>query len=435
MASQTSSYQCPSCTGPLQFDGKTGKLICEYCGSVYDVKEIEALFADKNKKAAEAAEGRPGDAAGEVSAAELEHAWGADAAKMRAYSCTSCGAELICEQSTAATICPYCSNPTIIPSQFEGILRPDYVVPFRKSREEAVNALKSYYGGRILLPGSFGKTNHIEEIQGVYVPFWMFSGSVDASAVYEGVQEEKRTQGDVEITTSRFYEVRRKGRLDFDKIPADASTRMPDDLMDSIEPYDYKELQPFAMSYLPGFVADKYDVDEMACRERAEKRARNTAQEALRNTVKGYSKVNARSHEEKVTFSRTRYALMPVWLLSTKWNGRTFLFAMNGQTGRMTGDLPVSNPKAWGIFAVLTAVLYFLLHMVMKDSAVLPLIISLVIAGIVQLVLRSSMKPVARKQKAGSYVVGGSQSGLRLSLSTDSYVRTAENRRKIEKKK
>ena len=101
----------------------------------------------------------------------------------------------------------------------------------------------------------------------------------------------------------------------------------------------------------------------------------------------------------------------------------------------MTGDLPVSNPKAWGIFAVLTAVLYFLLHMVMKDSAVLPLIISLVIAGIVQLVLRSSMKPVARKQKAGSYVVGGSHSGLRLSLSTDSYVRTAENRRKIEKKK
>lgn len=435
MASQTSSYQCPACTGPLNFDGKTGKLVCEYCGSAYDVKQIEELYAGKNQQAAQAAASQSTGSAGEFTADEVA-SWGGDAAKMKAYSCTSCGAELICEKSTAATICPYCSNPTIIPSQFDGIMKPDYVLPFKKSREEAVAALKNYYGKRFLLPGSFKSGNHIEEIQGVYVPFWMFGGTVSASGTYEACQEHKERKGDTEITTKKIFDVRREGTIGFEKIPADASSRMPDDLMDSIEPYDYKDLKSFSMSYLPGYLADKYDVDEKESRERARKRAAHTAEQALKGTVKGYDSVDTKVHYEDVSFGRTQYALMPVWMLSTRWNGKNFLFAMNGQSGKMTGDLPVSTPKTAGLFAVLTAALFFIGTLLFKDSVALPLIIALIISGIVVLIMRSSMKPVVQKSQANEYVVGGSASqGMRLGLSTDRYVRTTQTSRKIEQKK
>ena len=435
MASQTNSYQCPACTGPLHFDAKTGRLVCEYCGSAYDVKQIEELYAGRNQQAAEAAKDSGAGSAGEFSADELS-SWGRDAEKMRAYSCTSCGAELICEKSTAAVVCPYCSNPTVIPSQFDGILKPDYVLPFKKTREEAVAALKAYYGKKILLPGSFQKGSHIEKIQGVYVPFWMFNGTVDASGTYEACQEHKERRGDTEITTKKIFDVRREGTIGFEKVPADASSRMSDDLMDSIEPYDYKDLKPFSLSYLPGYLADKYDVDEKECRERAGKRAAHTAAEALKKTVKGYDSVDTRAHHEDVSFGPTQYALMPVWMLSTSWNGRNFLFAMNGQSGKMTGDLPVSAPRTAGLFAVLAAALFFLGTLLFRDSAVIPLIIALLVSGLTVLIMRSGMKPVARKTQADAYVTGGSSSrAIQLRLNTDRYVRTTQSSRKIEQKK
>ena len=177
-------------------------------------------------------------------------------------------------------------------------------------------------------------------------------------------------------------------------------------------------------------------MDEKDSRDRAGKRASHTAAEALKKTVKGYDSVDTRVHHEDVSFGRTQYALMPVWMLSTRWNGKNFLFAMNGQSGKMTGDLPVSTPKTAGLFAVLTAALFFIGTLLFKDSVALPLIIALIISGIVVLIMRSSMKPVVQKSQANEYVVGGSASqGMRLGLSTDRYVRTTQTSRKIEQKK
>ena len=177
-------------------------------------------------------------------------------------------------------------------------------------------------------------------------------------------------------------------------------------------------------------------MDEKDSRDRAGKRASHTAAEALKKTVKGYDSVDTRVHHEDVSFGRTQYALMPVWILSTRWDGKNFLFAMNGQSGKMTGDLPVSTPKTIGLFAVLCAALFAVGTLLFRDSIALPLIIALVISGIVTLVMRSSMKPVAIKSQADAYVTGGSSShGIRLTFSTDRYVRTTQTSRKIEQKK
>ena len=385
MPTQVTNYQCPACTGPLHYSAKSGKLACDYCGSSFDVAEIEALYARKEAEAAaakqaadakaEAAQAAKAEAAEAAAASggwdtsDLSRDWGAEADGLRVYSCPSCGAELICDQSTAATACPYCGNPAIVPGQFSGALRPDYILPFRLSKDDAVQALRAHYKGKPFLPRSFTSANHIEQIQGVYVPFWLFDGGAEGAASYRASNTNVFETGDYEITETRHYHVVRAGSLAFEKIPVDASSKMPDDHMDSIEPFDYAQLRPFSTAYLPGYLADKYDVTIDDSRDRADTRCRETLAQALRDTVTGYGACVTEREDIALRRGKVHYALLPVWMLSTKWNGASFLFAMNGQTGKLVGDLPTDRGRFWGMLAAiaapltvaLTAILQFLL--------------------------------------------------------------------------
>ena len=385
MPTQVTNYQCPACTGPLHYSAKSGKLACDYCGSSFDVAEIEALYARKEAEAAaakqaadakaEAAQAAKAEAAEAAAASggwdtsDLSRDWGAEADGLRVYSCPSCGAELICDQSTAATACPYCGNPAIVPGQFSGALRPDYILPFRLSKDDAVQALRAHYKGKPFLPRSFTSANHIEQIQGVYVPFWLFDGGAEGAASYRASNTNVFETGDYEITETRHYHVVRAGSLAFEKIPVDASSKMPDDHMDSIEPFDYAQLRPFSTAYLPGYLADKYDVTIDDSRDRADTRCRETLTQALRDTVTGYGACVTEREDIALRRGKVHYALLPVWMLSTKWRGQDFLFAMNGQTGKLVGDLPTDRGRFWGMFAAiaapltvaLTAILQFLL--------------------------------------------------------------------------
>lgn len=360
MASQVTNFQCPSCTGPLRFDGAAGKLVCDYCGSAFTPQEIEALY-DEKLAAAEAA----GVAA---QASPQEDPWGEEAAHLKVYSCPSCGAELFCEETTAATSCPYCGNPTVVPSQFHGVLKPDYVLPFKLDKEAAVAALKNYYKGKRLLPKAFSDKNHIEEIKGVYVPFWLYDGTVKADLHYNATRVHSHTSGQYRITTTEHYVLRRAGTLDFRRIPADGSTKMPDAHMDAIEPFDYSELKPFSTAYLPGFLADIYDVPAADAAKRAVSRACNTAVAEMTATAVGYTTCAPTGQRVGMPRYTAHYALLPVWMLSTRYNGKNFLFAMNGQTGKLVGDLPVSAGRYLGWFfgiagsaaAVLAALLFLL---------------------------------------------------------------------------
>ncbi len=530
MADQVTNYQCPACTGPLHFDGKIGKLKCDYCGSTFTVQEIEKLYKAKNESAAaakekadkkaekEAAEaaaleqemqaaqnapesgaaaafsgipsqgsagsagshaaqaaqsagssgvhaggpagahgssgssaaasagahgssghpaaGQTHTAASPASSAGDNSGWGKDAAKMRAYNCTSCGAELICDETTAATSCPYCGNNTIIPGTFAGTQRPDWVIPFKSDKKDAVNALKTYYKGKVLLPGTFSNNNHLEEIKGVYVPFWLYSGDVEAQGRYEAKKDQVFRQGEYQITRSEHYAVEREGTISFSRIPVDASTKMPDDLMDSIEPFDYRTITEFSLSYMPGFLANKYDVSQKECGKHAGERARRTAEDALRGTVQGYTSVATSAHKETICNEKTEYAVLPVWLLSTKWEGQNFLFAMNGQTGKMIGNLPIAKGKQ-----MLISILVFILSMLVfgsfmiagedvdSTSYLITAVFAIVMTAIVNMVLVSQMKPVARESHAAAYVVHG---GIKLSHHSDQYLRTTESRVRIQ---
>ncbi len=355
MAAKVTNYQCPACTGPLQFASDSGKLACEYCGSSFEVAEIEAIYAQKEEKAEAAwhAENIGGNWSEEESAG------------MRAYSCPSCGAEIICDETTAATSCVYCGNPTVVPGQFSGSLKPDFVIPFKLDKDAAVQALKRYYKGKVFLPKAFSTANHISEIKGVYVPFWLFDGEAECYANYNASNSRVFTSDEYRVTETDHFHVHRAGQFRFERVPVDGSSKMPDNHMDSIEPYDYSELKPFSTAYLPGYLADKYDIGAEVSAKRVDDRIRGSASELLHSTVQQYQSVLERNAGVRVKRGDIKYALLPVWMLHTKWKDKDYLFAMNGQTGKLIGDLPVDKGKfaAWmaGISLPLMAILALLL--------------------------------------------------------------------------
>lgn len=421
MATQITNYQCPSCTGPLQFSAATGKLECEYCSGSFTVIEVEEFYAEENRKARDAA------ARAETAQPEYNREWGADGEKIRAYLCPSCGAELICDDTTAATACPYCGNPSVVPGQFRGTKKPDYVIPFAVERERAVAALKQHYKRKPLLPGSFAKENHLQEIKGVYVPFWLFDGKADVGASFEMTRSHVRTTRDERIVTTKHYRAERQGTVRFEGVPVDGSSKMSDDLMDAIEPYDYTQIKPFALGYLPGFLADKYDMEPEKCVFRMEARCRQSAVQAMEDSVTGYETCRCIHSDVRLQREEPKYALLPVWLLSTQWQGKNYMFAMNGQTGRFVGDLPISKGKMalWfaGIF-LLAALLGSLLFPI--EGALLG---GAVIAAVACLVLAGMMKTVRPQADAHAYIPAV---GVDLTVKQDHYLRTTVTRHRIQ---
>lgn len=354
-------------------------LECDYCDSRFTVEQIEEIYKKKKEKAVgrsdktgeqaenaaqtertdwtESTDGTGNNDQTESADRYADNSWGEDFGSMRAYNCPSCGAQLMCEASTAATSCPYCGNPSIVPGQFSGILKPDYVIPFGLNKDAAMAALKKHYKKKFFLPKAFSANNQIEKIQGVYVPFWLYDTTAFADCHFRATNVHTHREGDYKIVRTDIYSVDRSGTVRFSGVPADASTRMPDDIMDSIEPFDYSGIRPFAMAYLPGYLADRFDVTSGQDAERIERRCVKTAEDIMRGDVRGYQNVTSSDSHVDVQRESVSYAMLPVWMIHTKWRGQDYLFAMNGQTGKFTGNLPVSKGKFWGICAGLAAVI------------------------------------------------------------------------------
>lgn len=421
MADKITNYKCPACTGPLHFAGTSGNLECEYCGSSFTVKEVEDLYANADANAEAAM------AAGNDEWEQLAEEWSGGEG-MKVYKCPSCTAELVYDETTAATSCPYCGNPTIVPGQFSGMLKPDFIIPFKLEKSAAIQALKNHYGNKTLLPKAFKDQNHIEEIKGLYVPFWLYDGIASGDMTYEGRKIKTEKKGEYEIKTIDHYDVARKGDLKFEKIPADASSKMPDDLMDSIEPYDYSALTDFSKAYLAGYIADKYDVSAEDDAVRAVARAKASTRRALKADVTGFDEVEEKTGNVNVKQGKISYALFPVWLLNTKWNGENYMFAMNGQTGKLVGDLPEDKNKATTIFLGILAacvILGYLLFESFIGGAVVGAILAFVIVG----GMKSALKSVHTASAADNY---SDVAGVNVTHRQQNFIHQTTEKRKIE---
>ncbi len=363
MADTSVSYKCPNCGGPLDFAPGVSKVVCPYCDTEFDVATIEALFAKAQEKAVAAEKAKEA----KWNTAAAGGAWSEEeAAMMKVVTCSSCGAEIVSDENTMATECCYCGNPTMIPAKFEGVMKPDYVIPFKKTKEDAVAALKKFYEGKRLLPAAFTANNRVEDIQPMYVPFWLFDSAVKAGAEFRATNSVVTETSEEVITSTSFYQCDRSGEMRFFKIPVDGSTKMDDTYMESIEPFDYNEMVPFSAAYFTGYLADKYDVDADSSVPRADERVEKSAIGVLEETVTGYQTCDCKEHFVEKDGGNVYYAMAPVWILTTRYEGKPYTFMMNGQTGKVVGSLPYDNKKSFMYMGAVTGILTPILYFVVK---------------------------------------------------------------------
>lgn len=346
-------YKCPCCGGAIAFDSTIQKMKCPFCDTEFEMETLASYDSELQKEQED--DMNWGNTAG----ARWQEG---EAEGLHSYVCKSCGGEIVCEDTTAATSCPYCGNKIVMMGNLSGALKPDYVIPFKYDKKAAKAALKKHYGGKRLLPKVFKDENHIDEIKGIYVPFWLFDADVDANIRYKATRVRTWSDKEYDYVETSFFSVSRGGTIGFECVPVDGSKKMADDLMESIEPFDFSEAVDFQTAYLAGYLADKYDVDARQSISRANERIKTSTQNAFAATVQGYSTVTPESTSIRLNSGETKYALYPVWILNTKWEGKRYTFAMNGQTGKMVGDLPLDKSayKKWlcGITGVVGAVVF-----------------------------------------------------------------------------
>lgn len=334
-------YKCPCCGGALEFNSEVQKVKCPFCDSEFEMEALQSYDEALNNQPAEQLnwDSNAGSEWSDMSENGL-----------KSYVCKSCGGEIIADSNTAATSCPFCDNPIVLSEQFSGMLKPDYVIPFKLDKARAKEEYKKHLQGKKLLPRVFKDENHIDEIKGVYVPFWLYSATAKANVSMKGTKTSTWSDSKYRYTKTDYYSVVRGGNISFEHVPADGSSKMDDTLMEAIEPFDFSQAVPFQTAYLAGYVADKYDVDANQNVERANKRLKNSTQQAFERTATGYSTLTSENVSIQLSHSKAAYAFYPVWLLNTTWNNQKFVFAMNGQTGKFVGDLPMDKSLAKAYF-------------------------------------------------------------------------------------
>lgn len=347
-------YKCPCCGGSIEFDADSQNLKCPYCDTEF---APETLLAYDEQLQTSAADPLAEQAPEQTDWNDGEQWTEEEADGMRVYSCKSCGGEIAADETTGATHCPWCGSPVVMTGHFAGGRKPDLVIPFKLDKDAAKAGLKKHLSGKKLLPKVFSDENHIDEIRGVYVPVWLFDTEADGQIRFKCTRSRVWQDRNYIYTETKFYSVQRSGTIAFGDIPVDGSSKMADDLMESIEPYDLSQAVDFQTAYLSGYLADTYDVSAEDCMSRANQRVRETIERQIADTVRReYDSAAAESSSIRYRGSRIRYALYPVWLLHTSWQGQNYLFAMNGQTGKFVGNLPMDKKAWWKWWAIYGAI-------------------------------------------------------------------------------
>ncbi len=359
-SAQVIEYKCPCCNAGLSFSGTSQQLTCEYCGNTFDLEAVRAFNESAATTHSE-----------EVCWEDSGHQqWAQDEQEtLRMFQCPSCGGEILCEETTVASFCPYCDNPTILPSRVSGGLKPDTLLPFQTTKDDAKAAFLRLCKGKALLPKGFTREQRLERITGVYVPFWLYDCEADFSGSYNATRVRVWSDSKYNYTKTSHYLLKREADAGFTGIPMDGSSKMDNTFMESIEPFDYSKLVDFNTAYLSGFLADKYDVSWEMGEDRIRQRVSAAMDDQVQPSFFGYQAVIPASRQLQVKHSQARYALMPVWILNTNYRGKLYTFAMNGQSGKMTGSLPICPKRtaAWfaGIFAAVTALTYLVQWLVL----------------------------------------------------------------------
>jgi DNA-directed RNA polymerase subunit RPC12/RpoP len=350
MPEEINIFKCPNCDGPLIFDSERQLFACEFCLSEFTKDALDLLRGDiKAREKAVAAE----------SEAYCE--------TMNAYHCPSCGADVAADKNTVAGFCPYCHNPIQMIGRLSGDLKPDRIIPFAFDKKEALVKFVKEHKRRWFLPRNFFTKDDTDRVTGVYYPFWVTDADTDSVLTGEGRKVRSWRAGNVQYTETTHYAITRRGDIHFEDIVTNALSEADKKMLEGILPYPSDSLKEFDTPYLSGFLAKKRDIAKEALAAEVKGRMNGYAKTLLAGTVQGYNGVTYNAPLVKVIDSTWEYALMPIYILTYKRNGKVYNYAMNGHTGRVYGKLPINGGKlagvAGGLAAALAGLAYLAFHL------------------------------------------------------------------------
>ena len=322
----TLTYKCPNCDAGLIFSAESQSFVCEFCMSEFTEAELLATGAAEKE-------------------AERERLDSEFASEIDEYHCPSCGAEIITDHSTVADFCYYCHNPIVLSDKVSGVMRPTKVIPFRFSKKEAIERFLKFARSKWFVPRGYFSGEHIEKMSGVYYPFWVTDADTDGAMKALGKRVRTWRSGDYRYTETKSFAVYRRGRIHFEDITTAAISTEDKAMLEGILPYPLDDYQDFATPYLQGFVAKKRDIEREALGAEVKGRMTGYAEQLMRSTAPGYSSLTTQSMDLAILMSHWEYALLPIWVLTYKKKDKTFVYAMNGSTGKVYGELPISIPK------------------------------------------------------------------------------------------
>ena len=239
----TITYKCPNCDADLTYRPATGDFGCEYCGSSYTGEQLNELI--KNQKIIDEQKESEGTAFD-------EHAV--------VYTCPNCGAEVITDDTTAATFCFYCHNPVILKGRLSGGMAPDKVIPFSIPKEKVKEQLISWCKSKKYIDDGFFSEMQLEKLTGVYFPFWLVDSDIRATMTAKSNSLKVWVVGDIEYTETSVYALTRSGDVKLSEITVKALDRKDAELLNGVYPYDMSGLKDFNMSFLSGFMAEKRNI-------------------------------------------------------------------------------------------------------------------------------------------------------------------------------
>lgn len=369
--------KCPSCGAPINFDVPSGKMKCSFCGASFTVEEVNQfngisqanaeLDAAHAQQAGTSGAGGSGAAGGagaaatpetQISTAPAEGQPGwveppptyldeATGQKMAQFQCNSCGGEIIGSPDMVSARCPWCNNNFVATGQLTSTRVPDRMIPFAMTKEQALEAFKANMKGLKLIPREFKQVS-VDDIQGVYVPYWLYDATVAGEGNFSCENLRTWTDSEYEYTQHQEYQVYRSANVAFLDVPVAGTTKVTDKLTESIEPFDYTKSVAFSPAYLTGFMTNKYDVEAQDANPRALERMKDSTEEVLRNSISGYDTVSTINTSIQPAFGELEYVFLPMWLMNVDFQGKNYNYAMNGQTGKFVGTFPVSERKYWG---------------------------------------------------------------------------------------
>ena len=222
MAVEVSQFKCPNCGAAIPFDAGAQTLKCQYCDTEFPLETLQTMNVESNIQT----DAYDWD---DYNAQEVNNIDG-----QISYTCPSCGGAVVGDSTMSAAQCPYCGNSIVVPDNFKGMYKPDLVIPFKYSREDAKKAYSNFLKGKRLLAKDFEANNVIEKLNGLYVPYWLFDADCSCQARYDATRVKQYINSDEEITEVDHYLVYRDGSISFEKVPVDASSKFNPALMEAL---------------------------------------------------------------------------------------------------------------------------------------------------------------------------------------------------------